>query len=102
MATAYKNDTDLQVVRETDRKPPLTFPAPPPKSSRAAVLLALLAIYTIWGSTYLAIRIALESFPPFMMGALRFLIAGSILFVFMLLRGAKIPTGKQWLTAAIV
>jgi len=64
------------------------------------VLLALLTIYVIWGSTYLGIRIALESFPPLFMGALRFLIAGALLFAFLRLRGTPTPNRKEWLGAA--
>lgn len=63
-------------------------------------MLALLAIYLIWGSTYLAIRIALESFPPMFMAAVRFLVAGVLLFAFLRLRGAPAPNRKQWLGAA--
>ena len=46
------------------------------KDGRVKVLIALLSVYFIWGSTYLAIRIALEGFPPFMMAGLRFLVTG--------------------------
>ncbi|MEK6573916.1 MAG: drug/metabolite exporter YedA, partial [Chloroflexota bacterium] len=47
------------------------------------VVFALFALYIIWGSTYLGIRIGLNSFPPFLMAGLRFLIAGSTLYVFL-------------------
>jgi drug/metabolite transporter (DMT)-like permease len=67
-----------------------------------SVWLALLAVYIIWGSTYLAIRIALEGFPPFMMAGMRFLLAGGLMFVFLRLRGEPNPTRKQWGGAAIV
>ncbi len=69
---------------------------------RVGVLAALAAVYVVWGSTYLAIRFALEGFPPFLMAGVRFLIAGTALFVWLRLRGAAAPTGKQWGGAALV
>jgi drug/metabolite transporter (DMT)-like permease len=66
------------------------------------VLPALLACYIVWGSTYLAIRYALVSFPPFFQMGTRFLTAGLLLMVFMLLRGEKLPTVSQWRNALIV
>lgn len=64
--------------------------------SRAKLIAAFAAIYIIWGSTYLAIRFAVESIPPFMVGASRFLIAGSILYVWARLQSGVKPTGKHW------
>ncbi len=66
------------------------------------VVFALFALYIIWGSTYLGIRIALNSFPPFLMAGLRFLIAGSTLYVFLRVRGAPAPTRAQWAASAVV
>jgi drug/metabolite transporter (DMT)-like permease len=66
------------------------------------IILALLAVYFIWGSTYLALRIAVETFPPFLMSAIRFVIAGGALFVVALLRGTPMPTRRQWLNATLV
>lgn len=66
------------------------------------VVPALLACYVVWGSTYLAIRYALVSFPPFVQMGTRFLTAGSVLMVLMLLRGEKLPTVSQWRNAFIV
>lgn len=65
------------------------------------VPLALLAVYIIWGSTYFAIRIALDSWPPFLLGAVRFLIAGTLLYAWLRLRGNPPPTRDQWFNAAI-
>src|SRR2546427_11158481 len=59
-------------------------------------------IYTIWGSTYLAIRFAIETLPPFLMAAIRFLIAGGLLYGWMSLRGAPRPTRANWKAATIV
>ena len=64
--------------------------------------IALFALYIIWGSTYLGMRIALESFPPYIMAAIRFLIAGALLYVVMRIRGVANPTRRQWLGAAVV
>lgn len=74
---------------------PLTIPP------RVLVPLALLAVYLVWGSTYLAIRIALESWPPFTMAAIRFLVAGALLYAFLRWRGMASPTRPQWINAAI-
>jgi drug/metabolite transporter (DMT)-like permease len=67
----------------------------------AGVLAAFAAVYLIWGSTYLAIRFAVETMPPFTMAGVRFLIAGAILFTWSRARGAAPLTGPQWRTAAI-
>ncbi|OLD77940.1 hypothetical protein AUF62_03625 [archaeon 13_1_20CM_52_20] len=69
---------------------------------RLRIALAFLSIYTIWGSTYLAIRFAIETFPPFLMAAIRFLIAGGVLYAWMRLRGAPRPTRANWKAATIV
>lgn len=69
---------------------------------RAKVLWAFAAVYIIWGSTYLAIRFGIETIPPFLMGAMRFLTAGSILFLWRALGGAPRPTLAEWRGAAIV
>ena len=69
---------------------------------RLRIALAFLSIYTIWGSTYLAIRFAIETFPPFLMAAIRFLIAGSVLYALMRLRGAPRPTRANWKAATVV
>jgi drug/metabolite transporter (DMT)-like permease len=73
-----------------------------PSSPSRFILPALLACYIVWGSTYLAIRYALLSFPPFFQMGTRFLTAGLLLLVFMLLRGEKLPTVSQWRNALIV
>jgi len=70
-------------------------------SPRVLVPLALLSLYLIWGSTYLAIRIALEGFPPFLMAAIRFPIAGGLMFAFLVWRGVPMPTPRQWLNCLI-
>ena len=64
--------------------------------------LALLAVYAIWGSTYLAVRLALQSFPPLLLSGIRFLLAGSLLFLVLRLRGLPAPTPRQWAWATVV
>lgn len=63
------------------------------------IVAAMLAVYFLWGSTYLAIRVALESFPPFALGAARFLVAGGGFYVVLRLRGAPRPTAAEWRTS---
>jgi drug/metabolite transporter (DMT)-like permease len=70
-------------------------------SPRVVIPLALIGVYLIWGSTYLAIRIALADFPPFLMGAIRFLIAGVLMFVVLRWRGIAAPTRQQWFNCAV-
>ena len=62
--------------------------------------LALLSVYLIWGSTYFAMAIALETFPPFWLGGIRFLTAGLTLLGALLARGQKPPTLAEWSAAA--
>ena len=68
---------------------------------RVLVPLALIGVYLIWGSTYLAIRIALVDYPPFLMGAIRFFIAGVLMFVVLRWRGIAAPTRAQWFNCAV-
>ena len=64
------------------------------------VPLSMAALYLVWGSTYLGIRYGLESWPPFLLAGVRFLIAGTLLFGFLRLRGMAPPTWRQWCNAA--
>ncbi|HET7585091.1 MAG TPA: drug/metabolite exporter YedA [Gemmatimonadaceae bacterium] len=70
--------------------------------SRALVIAAFAAVYIIWGSTYLAIRFAIETIPPFLMAGVRFLIAGTILYVWARARGVARPVRGMWVSATIV
>jgi len=67
-----------------------------------ALVLALAAVYLIWGSTYLAIRYAIETLPGFMMAGLRFLIAGGLLYAWARATGAPRPEPRQWRPAALI
>ena len=71
-------------------------------ASRMAIWAAMGAIYIVWGSTYLAIRFAVATIPPFYMASARFLMAGSILFLFRRLAGDPLPTWKEWRSAGII
>jgi drug/metabolite transporter (DMT)-like permease len=77
---------------------PTTQKAP----SSASIWTGLIAIYIVWGSTYLAIRFAVETIPPFLAAGTRFLVAGSVLYAFQRLRGDKAPIRVEWRSAAIV
>lgn len=66
------------------------------------VLAAFVALYIIWGSTYLAILFAIETIPPFLMAGIRFLVAGSILYVWGRARGAARPVRREWVAASVV
>jgi drug/metabolite transporter (DMT)-like permease len=63
---------------------------------------ALLLVYVIWGSTYLGIRYAVETIPPFLMAGTRFLVAGTVFYIWRRSVGDPAPTRGQWLRAAIV
>ncbi|MBS4096965.1 MAG: drug/metabolite exporter YedA [Sulfuricella sp.] len=69
---------------------------------RYLVPWALLALYVVWGSTYLAMRFAIEGFPPFMMAGIRFVIAGGLFILFLRLRGAAWPNRRQWASTTVV
>ena len=66
-----------------------------------AYVLAFATIYLVWGSTYLAIRVAVGSMPPFALAAARFALAGGLLIVFLRLRGAAWPNRRQWRDAFV-
>ncbi|HEX2693095.1 MAG TPA: EamA family transporter [Gemmatimonadaceae bacterium] len=68
---------------------------------RAHIVAAFASIYIIWGSTYLAIRYAIQTIPPFLMGATRFLISGALLYAWARYRGAQRPTRLHWRNAVI-
>jgi drug/metabolite transporter (DMT)-like permease len=77
--------------------------APTAAPARWQVIGAFAIIYVIWGSTYLAIRFAIETLPPFLMAGARFLIAGGVLYAWMrVLGGAARPARADWKRTAIV
>lgn len=78
--------------------------APPAAASGGAVALALAIVYVVWGSTYLAIRLALEGgYPPLLMvSGCRFVLAGSLMYAFLRWRGVPAPSRAQWQTLAVM
>ena len=71
-------------------------------STRFKIWVALLTIYLVWGSTYLAIRFAVETIPPLLMAGTRFLVAGTFMYTWRRLTGDPAPTRCQWLRAGVV
>src|SRR5271166_1779126 len=65
-------------------------------------LLAFAIIYLVWGTTFLAIRVGVREFPPFLMAAMRFLIAGMILYAWTIAHGERWPSARQWVGVSIV
>lgn len=90
------------LVSDADRHASPSAKAMPTISLRVQIALAFLSIYTIWGSTYLAIRIAIETLPPFLMAGVRFFVAGAALYLWTRLRGAPKPTRANWKAATII
>ncbi|MES2547613.1 MAG: EamA family transporter, partial [Pseudomonadota bacterium] len=74
----------------------------PNKNQTLLIVAALFCTYFIWGSTYLAIKFGIESFPPFLMGGIRFTVAGILLYIVMRFLGAPNPSKQEWLGATAV
>jgi drug/metabolite transporter (DMT)-like permease len=72
------------------------------RASRAAVFWSFAAIYVLWGSTYLAIRVMVTAFPPFLAAGSRFLVAGAILYGWSRWRGVAAPELRLWPYAALI
>jgi len=72
------------------------------KATRLQLMLGFLVIYVVWGSTYLGIRIGIETIPPFLMAGTRFLIAGGSLYAWSRWRGGAKPDLEQWKNAGII
>lgn len=81
---------------------PTAAPAVAAPPTTLQVVVALAAVYLIWGSTYLGIRIALDGYPPFLLGGLRFVTAGALLYAFLRWRGHAPPTRMQWRNAMVL
>lgn len=73
-----------------------------PNADRLRLYVAFFLIYFIWGSTYLAIRYAIETIPPFLMAGTRFTAAGLLMYGVLRLAGQPNPSGRQWLQLAVV
>ena len=70
--------------------------------SRAQIIAGFAAIYVLWGSTYLAIRFAVQTIPPFLMAGTRHLAAGAILYLYARRKGAPKPSAAHWKAAALI
>jgi drug/metabolite transporter (DMT)-like permease len=83
---------------------PTVEPTPTPKRG-APIWLGMLVLYVVWGSTYLGIAIAVDTLPPFLMAAARFLLAGAILLAWSIAREGRsfvVPSRREWRDSAIV
>ena len=74
--------------------------ATPPRAWK--VLLAFAIIYFVWGSTFLAIRVGVREVPPFLLAAMRFLVAGLVLIAWMRAKGTALPSVREWLSASVL
>lgn len=81
---------------------PIAEPPSAPTTMAVGVIVALACVYVVWGSTYLAMRVAIETMPPFGMASARFLIAGGLLYAVLRLSGTPPPTHRQWGGTALV
>lgn len=77
-------------------------PSSRPRTSALAIWSALSAVYLIWGSTYLAIRYAVETMPPFLLAAARFIVSGSCIYAVRRFAGDPAPQQAQWRSAVMV
>ena len=71
-------------------------------SQTIKIALAFFALYVVWGSTYIAIHIGLQSFPVFMLAGARFLCAGTVLFAWSMYKGATRPSASHWLHSGLI
>ena len=94
--------TQVEQENNAEKASLIVTARPSPIRQRIFIVLSLLSLYFLWGGTYLAMRIALHGFPPFILAGVRQLTAGIILFLVLWLRKHELPTRKQWLTAIVV
>jgi drug/metabolite transporter (DMT)-like permease len=78
------------------------FRVPVKDERRIKVVLALMTLYLAWSSTYLAIRISLEDFPPFFTAGFRYMVVGAGMYFFLRYKGSAVPGRPQWLGSAAV
>src|SRR2546423_5808054 len=91
--------TTLQTQHTVGSPAPLSSHTP--ARTRTPVLMAFAAVYVVWGSTYLAIRIGIESFPPLILAGLRHLIVGLFLYPVLRAKTGIRPTAANWRTAVV-
>lgn len=75
---------------------------PSTTAPRSLVIAAFLTVYLVWGSTYLAIKLGVETMPPGLLAGTRFLVAGALMYAFLRLRGAPRPVARDWKHAGII
>lgn len=102
MSTQRIDTTEAQLTQAEKNTTPEIAISTDTKKNTLAIIVALVSLYILWGATYLGMRVALQSFPPFLLAGIRFVIAGSLMFVFLRARGANMPTPKQWLGSALI
>lgn len=89
----------VQPLPEVPLRAPRNAVSPP---RRSLVIAAFVAIYLIWGSTYLAIKLAIDTLPPLLMAGTRFLVAGPLLWLLVPGNRRVVPTERDWLWAFIL
>jgi drug/metabolite transporter (DMT)-like permease len=102
MSTRHVDISEGENVREESRLARPDERRVETKKNRLAIIISLISLYILWGGTYLGMRVALQSFPPFLLAGTRFLVAGGLMFAFLRARGAALPTRREWLGAALV
>lgn len=75
---------------------------PKTHAATSKILLAFAIIYLVWGSTFLAIRVGVREVPPFLLAAIRFLLAGLFLYGWAVVRGERSPDRRQWMSAVLI
>jgi drug/metabolite transporter (DMT)-like permease len=101
MSTSHINIPDEQARLDENHVARKSTKSTAKQNKRIAIIVALISLYILWGSTYLGMHFAIQSFPPLLMPGVRFTISGGIMFAFLLWRKAPLPTRKEWLGAAI-
>src|SRR5438105_3219117 len=101
---AVANAIPPRIARDSEliecrQEPAVEAKERPPKWK---TLLAFAIIYLVWGSTFLAIRVGVREVPPFLLAAMRFTIAGVVLYGWMIARGERSPSGRHWKSALLL
>ena len=89
-------------IRVISMQSPSTSPTLQSSRHNLAVAVALCLVYVVWGTTYFAIDVVIQSMPPMLMNGTRFVLAGAIMMVVALLQGQRLPTRREWVNAALI
>ncbi len=73
-----------------------------PAAENRGVIVSMATLYVLWSTTYMAIAVAVETLPPFLMAGTRFLIAGVLFYAWLRMRGEKRPPMRQWVNAGVI